>query len=139
MESIRDSIGIAASPEAAMRALTTQAGYNGWWSKDCVVPEQAGREATLRFDKAGTIVTMRWHIDSIDPKGRVKWTCVGHDMADWIGTTLGWTVAPEGGGVRVELDHAGWKGAPPEPVRQGWRHFLGSMKQYLETGRGEPW
>ena len=40
---------------------------------------------------------------------------------------------------QVKLDHAGWKGDPPEPVAQGWKHFLGSMKSYLETGAGQPW
>jgi hypothetical protein len=41
--------------------------------------------------------------------------------------------------VRVSFEHGGWKGAPPEPVMQGWKHFLGSLKAYVETGTGQPW
>jgi uncharacterized protein YndB with AHSA1/START domain len=139
MPSINDSIRISAPLEKAMHALTTEAGYRGWWSKNCTVPEGAGGEANLTFDKQGTIVKMKYRIDTIDPKGRVKWTCIGHDQPSWVGTTLNWSVAPSADGVEVKLEHAGWKDAAPEPVMQGWKHFLASMKSYLERGRGEPW
>ena len=139
MASIRESIRIEASLGRAMEALTTESGYRGWWSKDCTIPHEVGGEPRLKFDKGGTIVTMKYRIDAIDPKGSVKWTCIAHDMPSWIGTSLSWSVAPAGGSVEVGLEHAGWQGDPPEPVVQGWRHFLKSMKSWLETGRGEPW
>ena len=56
-----------------------------------------------------------------------------------IGTTLTWTIKGTGDEVVVALDHAGWKDEGPEPVKQGWKHFLASMKSYLETGTGQPW
>jgi hypothetical protein len=122
-----------------MHALTTESDYRGWWSKNCTVPEKVGGEATLKFNKSGTIVTMRFRIDAIDSSGSVRWTCTAHDMPAWIGTSLNWTVVPAEKGVGVRLDHAGWQDSPPEQVVQGWDHFLKSMKSYLETGRGEPW
>lgn len=139
MASIKDSIQIEVPLATAMNALTTESGYRGWWSKDCQIPERAGGEARLKFDKAGTPVTMKYRIDTIDPEGAVKWTCIDHDFASWIGTSLNWQVAAQGTGVEVRLDHAGWPDAPPDAVAQGWNHFLHSMKSYLETGRGEPW
>jgi len=139
MSSIKDAIQIQVPLATAMNALTTEAGYRGWWSKDCQVGDRPGGEARLKFDKAGTLVTMKYRIDAIDPGGAVKWTCVDHDFGDWIGTSLNWRIAPQGTGVEVELDHAGWQGDPPAAVAQGWNHFLRSMKSYLETGRGEPW
>ena len=33
----------------------------------------------------------------------------------------------------------GWKGDAPEPVVQGWRHFVGSLRSFVETGEGQPW
>jgi uncharacterized protein YndB with AHSA1/START domain len=139
MASIKDSIRIGVPLSKAMHALTTEAGYRGWWSKDCQISEKVGGEAKLKFNKGGTIVRMTYRIDSIDPEGSVKWTCIGHDLPDWVGTSLSWTVVPSDDGVEVKLDHAGWQGSPPEPVTEGWRHFLKSMKSYLESGRGEPW
>jgi uncharacterized protein YndB with AHSA1/START domain len=140
MSTIKDEVKIATTPEKAYVALTTQAGYLGWWSKDCSIAERVGGESSLSFNKNGSIVKMRFRTDIVDKAGRITWTCVGHDMDSWVGTTLNWSIAKDGAGVRVALAHEGWKAEiPPEMVAQGWKHFLGSMKQYLETGVGQPW
>jgi hypothetical protein len=60
-------------------------------------------------------------------------------MPDWIGTTLAWHIDGTGDGAEVALEHGGWSGAAPEPVAQGWQHFVASLKSYLETGAGQPW
>jgi uncharacterized protein YndB with AHSA1/START domain len=139
MSAIKDHVTIGTSPDKAQAALTTQAGYLGWWSKDCQIADRVGGESSLKFNKAGSIVKMHFRADVIDD-GRIKWTCIAHDMDSWIGTTLSWSIAQEGDGVRVSLVHDGWKSeTPPEMVAGGWKHFLGSMKQYLETGVGQPW
>ena len=139
MSSIKDEIRIDASAADAYQALTHQAGYRAWWNAVAEVPEAVGAEATLRFVKEGTPVNMRFRIDEMKANECVRWTCVGHDMPSWIGTTLTWRMKEAGGAVVVALDHAGWKDAAPDPVAQGWKHFLGSMKAYLETGTGQPW
>jgi hypothetical protein len=69
----------------------------------------------------------------------VRWTCIAHDMPSWVGTTLDWKLSEQGDGVLVSFEHAGWKEAGPEAVAQGWKHFLGSLKLYVETGTGSPW
>jgi uncharacterized protein YndB with AHSA1/START domain len=140
MSAIKDEVTIDTTPEKAYAALTTQAGYRGWWSKSCDIAEQVGGESSLKFDKEGSIVKMRFRTEVMEKDTHVRWTCVGHDMDSWIGTTLSWTIGPAGNGVRVSLVHDGWRGeTPPEMVAQGWKHFLGSLKQYLETGTGQPW
>jgi hypothetical protein len=98
-----------------------------------------GAEAKLCFDKQGTLVNMRFRIDDQKKNDSVRWTCVSHDMPDWVGTTLHWQLKGGGDSVLVSLDHAGWTGEGPEPVAQGWKHFLGSLKSYVETGSGQPW
>ena len=139
MNVIRDEVRIRTKPEKVFQALTTQAGYNGWWSKDCEIGSKPGDECRLTFDKAGTKVTMRYRIDRVDAREGIRWTCIAHDMAPWVGTFLEWRIKEEKDAVHVSFAHEGWKDAPPEPVVQGWKHFLGSMKKYLETGTGEPW
>ena len=47
--------------------------------------------------------------------------------------------AGAGDEVLVSFEHAGWKDAAPEAVAQGWTHFIGSLKSYVETGAGQPW
>ena len=139
MSSIKDEIRIEATAGKAYDALTRQSGYRAWWNTVAEVPEAVGGEAQLRFVKDGNPVAMRFRIDQLEPGKAVRWTCVAHDMPSWVGTTLAWRIAESGAAIVVALDHGGWAGEPPAPVAQGWRHFLGSLKSYLETGTGQPW
>jgi uncharacterized protein YndB with AHSA1/START domain len=139
MNRIKEKLIVRGSPAKLFEALTTPAGYRGWWSKDCQIAEKAGDESKLKFNKDGNIVSMRFRLDETIPGRSVRWTCVGHDMDSWIGTTLRWDLSPDGDATEVSLEHRGWKGDAPEPVVQGWRHFIGSLRSYVETGQGQPW
>jgi uncharacterized protein YndB with AHSA1/START domain len=137
--SIKDTLTIRSPDAKVFDALTSQAGYLGWWSKDCQIAQKPGEESRLKFIKDGNAVNMRFRLDQAVPGKSVRWTCVGHDMESWIGTTLRWNLAADGDVTHVKFEHADWKGEPPEPVWQGWRHFLGSLRSYVETGQGQPW
>ena len=139
MDIIKDEIRIEGSMSAVYDALTRQAGYRGWWNKVGEVAETVGGEAKLRFVKDGQPVNMTFRIDEMKANERVRWTCVSHDMPSWIGTSLTWRLAGGDGAVLVTLEHAGWKDAAPAAVAQGWKHFLASLKAYIETGTGQPW
>ena len=139
MNSIKDELQIHATSAQVYAALTQQSGYRSWWNAVAEVPEVVGGEAQLRFVKDGTPVNMRFRIDSLQPHVGVKWTCIGHDMPSWVGTTLDWKLSAQGGSVLVSFEHAGWKDGGPDAVAQGWKYFLGSLKLYLETGTGQPW
>ena len=139
MKSIKDEVRIQAPASKVYEALTTQAGYRGWWNKVGEVGQTVGAEAKLYFVKDGQPVNMRFRIDEMKPNESVRWTCIGHDMSSWVGTTLDWRIKEAGGTVVVSFEHAGWKDAAPEPVAQGWKHFVGSLKAYAETGTGQPW
>jgi len=137
--SIKEKLIVRGSTTKVFEALTQQAGYTGWWSKDCQIAKKVGEESKLKFNKEGTIVSMRFRLDEASAKKSVRWTCVGHDMESWIGTTLRWDLAADGPATEVSFEHGGWKGDAPEPVVQGWRHFVGSLRSFVETGQGQPW
>jgi uncharacterized protein YndB with AHSA1/START domain len=139
MSSIKDEVRIKGTLQKVYDALTQQQGYRGWWNAVAEVPERAGGEAQLRFVKDGQPVNMRFRIDETRPNEGVRWTCTAHDMPSWVGTTLNWKLSESDGDVVVSFEHAGFQGAAPEPVAQGWKHFLGSLKSYVETGTGQPW
>jgi uncharacterized protein YndB with AHSA1/START domain len=139
MSSIKDEVSIQASPNEVYEALTRQSGYRGWWNAVAEVPEAAGGEARLRFVKDGNPVNMTFRVDELEPNRAIRWTCIAHDMPSWVGTTLSWRLSEGDRGTRVSFEHGGWKDAPPEPVMQGWKHFLASLKTYVETGTGQPW
>jgi uncharacterized protein YndB with AHSA1/START domain len=137
--SIKEKIIIRGSKEKVFDALTSPAGYRSWWSKDCQIAEKPGGESRLKFDKNGTIVSMRFRVDEIVPEKSVRWTSIAHDMESWIGTRLNWSLAADGRATEVAFEHDGWKGDAPEPVVQGWRHFVASLRSFVETGQGQPW
>ena len=139
MSSIRDESRIQAPAAKVYEALTRQAGYRGWWNVVGEIAESVGGEAKLRFVKDGKPVNMRFRIDELTTNERVGWTCVAHDMPSWVGTSLTWRLAEAGGAVVVSLAHSGRQDAGPEMVAQGWKHFLGSLRSFVETGTGQPW
>jgi len=106
---------VRGSTDKLFDALTSTAGYNGWWSKDCQIAEKPGGESKLKFNKDGAIVSMGFRVDEVVPQKAVRWTCVAHDMESWIGTTLNWRLAADGDVTEVSFEHAGWKGDAPWP------------------------
>jgi uncharacterized protein YndB with AHSA1/START domain len=138
MSTISQKVTIRATPQQVREALVRPEEYRGWWSKNCAIADWIGGESLLHFLKEGTHVSMRFRVDEL-AASRVQWTCVAHDFEPWVGTTLSWTIQPAEGAAEVSLAHEGWKGEPPPPVAEGWQHFLGSLKSYVETGVGQPW
>jgi len=139
MTSIKEEIQIQKSPADVYAALSTQAGFRGWWNQAGEVDERAGGSAKLHFVKDGMPVEMAFRIDEMATGEKVHWTCTAHDMPSWVGTTLDWRLLGKGTGTVLRFEHAGWKEDAPEPVIQGWKHFLGSLKSYVESGTGQPW
>ena len=78
--SIKEKIIVRGGTENVFDALTSPAGYCAWWSKDCQIAQKPGGESKLKFNKNGTIVSMRFRVDEVVPDKSVSWTCVGHDM-----------------------------------------------------------
>src|SRR4051812_13845863 len=95
MKNIKEKLIVRGSAPKVFEALTEQSGYTGWWSKDCQIAHRPGEESSLKFNKEGNVVSMRFRLDEVVPDRSVRWTCVGHDMASWIGTTLKWDLATD--------------------------------------------
>src|SRR4051812_33212154 len=145
MSHYQQTLALRAPPAAVYAALTTPAGLHGWWTDDCDVATEAGAELRVRFD--ATHKEMR--IEHLEPGREVRWLCVGAHIAvgklaardEWVGTRLVFRIAAEGDGrSRLEFEHIG---LVPEIACYGmcsdaWRHFLGSLQQFVETGRGTP-
>lgn len=133
-------------PAAVYAALTTPDGLRGWWTQDCDVAAEVGGTIHLRFGH--THKDMR--IERLDPGREVRWQCTGAHIAvaqisrkdEWVGTRIAFHLAPEGKGrTRMEFEHVGLVPAFEcySLCSDGWRYFLGSLQQFVETGRGSPY
>lgn len=136
---IENQIQIAATPNRIREALTTHQGQTGWWTTD-VECDAERREATFRFARPTNTMAVTFRLDGAD-EHRVAMTCIREtNNSDWLGTELVFELAPEAGGTRVALVHAGYpaKNEVYDACTKGWAFFLGSLKSYVETGTGQP-
>ena len=125
------ALEIEASPAAIYAAITTAAGLRGWWTETCDV---------VNVDDGLLVVELN--------DREVRWTCVdarivGLDRPDeWIGTSIRFRMQPNGAGrTRLDFEHVGLTPALEcyGICEDGWRHFLASLKSWLETGQGTPY
>ena len=146
MNHYQQSLVIAADPATVYAALTTPIGLRGWWSQDCDVATEVGGALQFRFGR--NYKDMR--IERLEPGREVRWLCTGAHMAaseltrkdEWVGTQIVFRLMPQGAGrTRLDFEHVGL--VPNlecyDLCSNGWQYFLGSLQQFVETGRGTPY
>lgn len=145
-EVFRRALRIAAPPGAVYSALTTQEGIEGWWTTTCSVAEEAGGAVTVRFDR--TFKTFL--VERLEPTALVRWKCVDARLEvpglslrpdEWVGTVIEFSLAADGTtGTVLSLSHIGLgpRFECYELCSRGWDDFLGSLRQFAETGVGSP-
>jgi uncharacterized protein YndB with AHSA1/START domain len=145
MSHFQQSLVLEAPPATVYAALTTPEGLRGWWTQDCQVPTAVGDSIRIRF--GGTHKQLR--IARLEPSREVRWLCTqAHIDApqltrrdEWVGTEMVFRLTPQGdGGTRLDFEHLGLVPAFEchGLCSESWRHFLGSLKQFAETGQGTP-
>lgn len=137
MADILHRVGIRhAEPKEVYDALTTIEGLSGWWTEETTGNAQTGGKIEFRFHGGGGC-----EVDVVEarPSERVVWR-VTDGPAEWVGTTLEWTLRPGEEHTIVLFAHAGWR----EPVEfmhhcsTKWGTFLLSLKSLVEDGAGRP-
>jgi len=131
MSEIRHLISIEAPPEKVYAALATQAGLRGWWTADTTSDDKAGGKAEFGFDKRGMVFRMA--IAKLDSNRQVVWNCHG-DNPEWVGTTLTWSVTPEGTGGLLRFTQSGWKAMTDmvATCNSTWGELMYRLKDYVE-------
>lgn len=133
---------ISATPESVYLALTKS--VNLWWTDSVKDASLVNSKITLAFGE--TYKTLE--IKDLQPERRVLWECVDAHMAvesisdkrEWVGTSIEWEINSTENGSRVNFLH---RGLVPtfecyDMCAGGWEFFLGSFKDYLESGTGQP-
>ena len=142
MATVAHEVRAKVDPNQAYKAVSTQEGFRGWWTRASKVDPKVGGEAEFRFSQGGAAMTFRF--DELKPGKSVKMTCVrtndqpGGHVDNWVGTVLEFEIEPAGGETVVRLRHGGVPGESLAQTQKGWGHFGASLKQYFETGTGTP-
>lgn len=134
-------LAINAPPEAVFDALTTLSGLAGWWTT-VRGSGLAGGELRFVFHGAGD-EPLIMQVTAAQRPSTVRWTCVGYShLPDWAGTTLSFEVQPrQAGGSNLKFLHTGLTPRLEcyRDCKNGWDHFLPSLRDFVESGQGRPW
>lgn len=141
----QQTIALNADPAKVYAAIATTAGLRGWWTTACNGDTRIGGVIHFGFECADK--DMR--VEHLEANREVRWLCthahIGVDglahRDEWVGTRMVFRLAAsDGGRTRLDFEHIG---LVPELecydlCDKGWRYFLDSLKQFVETGRGTP-
>jgi len=137
MPDLTHQIAINASPQQVYAALTTRAGLASWWTADARADEKVGGAAEFGFNKRGSVYRMV--IQALDPGKQVVWNCQG-DNPEWAGTTLTWTITPDGSASVLRFTHGNWKSASEflAMCNSTWGELMYRLKDHLEGNSPGP-
>ena len=146
MNHYQQTLVIHADPAAVYAAVATEAGLRAWWTPNCTADKRVGGTATFRFGE--TSKDMR--IERLDANREVRWLCTRAFIAidklarkdEWVGTEIVFRLTPTvDGKTRLDFEHIGLEPTLEcyDLCNSGWNHFLASLQQFVETGRGTPW
>jgi len=142
MSSVADyakAIRVRARPDTLFDALTTPSGLTAWWTETAGSGETGG-ELRLTMSSPDPLLI---HVDQATRPTSVQWTVTECNFEpDWVGTRPMFTIAPVEGGEESDL-HFRHRGLTAEldcidMCTAGWNHFIASLRDYVETGRGNP-
>ena len=132
------TIRMEASPGELFDALTTLSGLAAWWTP-ATGSGDAGGQLQFFFDPPEPCVM---HVDQATRPSSVQWTVTDCGfLPDWVGTRPTFTIAPvDGDACELHFRHLGLTAQLDciDECTRGWDHFLVSLRDYVETGRGSP-
>lgn len=137
-------IVVSIQPELVYKAITED--IDKWWTELSNQALEAGDKLVVRFEKNTSWVMT---VSEANPNRSLTWKVAeaNHDLAnlskkdEWKGTTIKWEIVENKNGSKVILTHHGLvpKLECFDICQTGWNYFLGSLKDYLETGKGYPY
>ena len=139
MAAIVKELTIATAPGRVFNALTKPDEIARWWTDDLSATPEVGTLAEFRFSQRTFII--QFEVAELDQNEKVRWiTRQGPSTGHWAETSVTWHLEPVHNGTKVVFNHDKFAQADRryELTRAWWEHFLGSLKSYLETGKGTP-
>lgn len=141
MVHINHRIGIKKDITEVFNALSTVDGISSWWSIHTSGTAGVGGNVDIVFNDLNgkELGAMKFEISELISNNRVVWN-FSDGPAEWIGTSVVFDLKTEDAQTIVLFSHRNWK----EEVEfkshcsMKWAVFLLSLKQYLETGNGNP-
>lgn len=139
MADILEDFPIAVPPAKVFGAITMPAGLDQWWTTTSAGKPANGAEYELRF---GPGFDWRAKVTACVPNERFEIEITRADgEKQWVGTRIGFRLAPASGGTEVRFAHTGWPSVSDNfrVSTYCWAMYLRILKRYLEHGERVPY
>lgn len=141
MVHIKHRIGIKASAQKVYDALSTVKGVSEWWTQHTTGHSEVGKTLIVKFHslEGNELGSMHIEIQDLKPHTKVHWKFTAGPK-EWIGTEVIFDLKEEDGYTIVLFSHINWKQEVEfkSHCSMKWAIFMLSLKEYLETGKGQP-
>lgn len=141
MVHIKNRIGIKAPIQKVYEALSTVAGIAGWWTTDTSGVSEIEKTIIVRFrNLEGTeLGSMNMRVKALEPDQKVHWKFTD-GPAEWIDTDVVFDLETQDDFTIVLFSHENWRDEVEfkSHCSMKWAVFLLSLRQYVETGIGQP-
>jgi uncharacterized protein YndB with AHSA1/START domain len=136
MLSVIHTLHIAKSSDEVYQALTTIDGLSGWWTTDTIGSTALADSIYFTF---GSYATFEFQVALLDPGKLVSWKFIGGNP-DWDNTHVTLILTENEGKTMVEFVHDGFKEGYANfgNINFAWAGYLTSLRDYCETGKGQP-
>jgi uncharacterized protein YndB with AHSA1/START domain len=132
------TIRVKATPGALFDALTSVSGLAAWWNP-VTGSGDAGGELKFFMNAPQPLVI---HVEQATRPTSVQWSVSSCPfLPDWVGTRPTFTITPvDGDASELHFRHHGLTQDLDciEMCTRSWNHYLASLRDYLEVGRGSP-
>lgn len=121
------------------QALSTEQGLSNVWTNQLSVEANEGAINTFHF---GGNDTVKLKVIRLKPNQSIVWECLESDEEpEWVSTMITFTLEEKNDYVEVLFSHENWKEVSScyRYCNYNWSMFLLSLKQYCETGVGNPY
>ncbi len=132
------TIRVKASPDALFDALTTVTGLAAWWNPVSGSGETGGELRFIMNAPEPLVI----HVDEASRPRSVRWSVTDCPfLPDWVGTRPTFTITPvDGDASELGFHHMGLSEELEcnDMCTRSWNHYMTSLRDYLEVGRGSP-
>jgi hypothetical protein len=144
LEDYSNTFETNAEPKFVFKALTEQ--IDLWWTTSTNKAKKVNDELKVEFGN-NTFKLMR--VVSVYPDQSLAWQVIEahinheelNNKNEWVGTIIRWTIHSIDNGSQIEFVHKGLttKMECWGICSNGWDYFLGSLKAFLNSGKGTPY
>jgi uncharacterized protein YndB with AHSA1/START domain len=141
MVHIHHRIGIKAPISKVYKAVATVEGIAGWWSDLTSGVSETGKSIFVKFNslEGKELGSMTMEVLALVPDKTVEWK-FSQGPEEWIGTEASFSLQEQDGYTIVFFAHKNWKSEVEFKAHcsMKWAVFLLSLKQFVESGKGNP-